>query len=592
MNPAENIVYLTDGEQEAILSGKPAPKADHWPDGFSLRSDGLNHATDPDASGTRLTGPFEVAGLARADSGHGHAVAIRWHDADGRAHTARLRRGDMIGESLDTFRDLADRGLWINGKPMALAKLREAFSGLQPAARVIVIDRTGWHGQSFVLPHETIGGDEGENVLFDGNVSGARFATRGTLDDWRQTVAAPAGGNSRLALALSVAFAGPVLDAIEGEGGGFHLVGGSSLGKSTALVMAGSVWGGGGPLGFCQTWRATGNALESLAKAHSGTLLCLDEIGEMNGREAGEISYMLSQGQGKARAGRTGEARARSTWRVVVLSSGEMTLADKAREGGRVVKAGQAVRFVDVPADAGSALGLFDDCGEIAPADFAAVLKRAAMTHFGTAGPAFVEHLASVAPDRLRSAIRKKTDAARIALLEGIAHPDGQTIRVADRFALVAVAGEMAHRALDLPWPDNAALSAAKTCFDAWRGQRGGEGPAEIITGLGAIREAIERHGESRFIREGTTPATRDVLGYRLDRPEGLLWAFTASGWKEALSGIADPAMIARALAERGAMASTVSDRAHRLIVKRDGRTMALYAVRQSFLEADSEVAP
>jgi uncharacterized protein (DUF927 family) len=50
-------------------------------------------------------------------------------------------------------------------------------------------------------------------------------------------------------LAISAAFAGPLLNLIDAESGGFHLRGASSIGKTTALVLAGSVWGGGGVKG-------------------------------------------------------------------------------------------------------------------------------------------------------------------------------------------------------------------------------------------------------------------------------------------------------------------------------------------------------
>lgn len=43
-----------------------------------------------------------------------------------------------------------------------------------------------------------------------------------------------------------------------------------------------------------------------------------------------------------------------------MLSTGEKGLADKILEEGGRVQAGQAVRLVDIPADAGAGLGLFE----------------------------------------------------------------------------------------------------------------------------------------------------------------------------------------------------------------------------------------
>jgi uncharacterized protein (DUF927 family) len=60
------------------------------------------------------------------------------------------------------------------------------------------------------------------------------------VDDWRANVGRFCSGNSRLILAASCAFAGPVLSLVGGESGGVHFVGATSTGKSTALLVGGS----------------------------------------------------------------------------------------------------------------------------------------------------------------------------------------------------------------------------------------------------------------------------------------------------------------------------------------------------------------
>ncbi len=170
------------------------------------------------------------------------------------------------------------------------------------------------------------------------------YGTKGTLDEWFAEVAARTTGNTRLIFALSVAFSGPIFDLLEAEPIGVHYVGASSTGKSTATFAGGSVWGGGGRNGFCQSWRSTGNSLEGTAKAHSGTCLCLEEINEVDSKEVGSIAYMLVNGHGKGRATKDGEARARAEWRMPILSSGETGIAAKIREGRGTVKQGQLVR--------------------------------------------------------------------------------------------------------------------------------------------------------------------------------------------------------------------------------------------------------
>jgi len=64
------------------------------------------------------------------------------------------------------------------------------------------------------------------------------------------------------------------------EGGGLHLLGRSSTGKTTALRLAASVWGRGETPGFVRAWRATTNGLEGAAAGATDTVLILHELGQ------------------------------------------------------------------------------------------------------------------------------------------------------------------------------------------------------------------------------------------------------------------------------------------------------------------------
>ena len=282
-------------------------------------------------------------------------------------HRHYVALADLIGDGNDAVKPLVSGGLELSPHPDRLKKFKAALAQLDCRDRVRLVRHSGWHGDAFVLPHVTMGRTAGESVVYDGRADAARYAESGTLEDWIEQVARPASGNSRLVLSICLAFAGPIADLLGDEGGGVHLVGGSSLGKSTALIVAGSVWGGGGRGGFTQTWRATGNFLESVARAHSGTALILDELGELDAREAGSTAYLLVNGQGKGRATRDAEGRARAEWRIMLLSSGEVGLGDKIAESGRRAKAGELIRLVDVPADAGKGKGLFEDTKRLEP---------------------------------------------------------------------------------------------------------------------------------------------------------------------------------------------------------------------------------
>lgn len=161
-------------------------------------------------------------------------------------------------------------------------------------------------------------------------------------------------GNSRLVFAVSCAFAAPLLHLVGEENGGFYLRGPSSTGKTTVLFVACSVFGG---RDYLQRWRATINGLEGVAIQHNDALLCLDELKQVDPREAGEVAYLLANGSGKQRANQHGGAREKYTWRLLFFSSGETSLADHMRTAGKKAHAGQETRLADPRAQADKCSG-------------------------------------------------------------------------------------------------------------------------------------------------------------------------------------------------------------------------------------------
>jgi putative DNA primase/helicase len=588
-------------DRAAPWQGPPAPqqpttssvghtKTVTWPPGFVMNGDGL-FLIDRNGKDLHLiSGPFKVTGEARDNDNDSWSIALEWQDPDGVLHHTTIARADLIGDGVDCLRPLASGGLKLASGRNATGHLKAALAGLRCLTRERHVFKTGWKDRVFVLPNKTIGLTQ-EPVVFKGQATSAYYAEAQTFEEWKSKIAAPCVGNTRLLLAVSVAFSGPVIDLLQEEPGGVHLVGKSSCGKSSTLFVAGSVWGGGGRGGFTQTWRATGNGLEGVAKAHSGTALIIDELGELDPRDAGAVAYSLINGQGKARASRDGSAVKRAEWRCQILSSGEVSLADKIEEAGRKAKQGQLVRLVNVPADAGKGLGMFANTHSMSPETFSDMLKREALSCYGTAGPAFVEYLASD-NEHSREYIRKAVQAAVDQW--SVSAADGQVARVAKRFALIGASGELARVALSLPWAVGEAMDAARVCFEAWREQRGGDGAGEVRAALEAIREAVEKHGDSRFIkleptgvRRPTSNVVRDALGYWFEEKDESVWGFSPSGWKEALKGIANPNDIAKELAKSGYLIVTPSNASRNQLSKRiDGATHRLYAVKQTALES------
>lgn len=199
-----------------------------------------------------------------------------------------------------------------------------------------------------MLPDEVIGPD-GDNVILQGShyLTGG-FAQAGTLAEWQEQVASLCAGNRRLVFAVCCALAAPLLRLTGTGGGGFHLRGESTDGKTTVMKVAASVCGG---TDYWHSWRATGNALKGIASRHNDAVLPLDELREVDPREAGMIAYMLANGQGKGRARTDGEVRNRRHWTLLLFSTGELSLAEHTERAGECLYAGMDVSMVQIPND-------------------------------------------------------------------------------------------------------------------------------------------------------------------------------------------------------------------------------------------------
>lgn len=407
-----------------------------------------------------------------------------------------------------------------------------------------------------------------ERVIFQSSTPlSDPYTSGGTLSEWQEHVGRYALGNSRLVLAMCAAFAGPMLKWLNAEGGGFHFRGGSSTGKTTALHLAGSAWGGGGISGIVRSWRATSNGLEGVAALHSETLLCLDEIGQIDAREASFVAYMLANGTGKSRAGRAGEARLPAEWRVIFLSSGEISLAQKIGEDHRNARAmaGQEVRVVDIPADCGQHMGIFEDLHGFHSGDeFARYLRAATSRYYGHAALSFIS---AFVQRREHCIARMQTFIEGFRAIQSIAGADGQVSRVLDRFAIVAAAGELATELGVLPWTFGDGMKGVGACFSAWLDGRGGVEAAEDRDAITLVRRFLEMHGSSRFepiltnIDEGDavvgalrdSPRTISRFGFVQENGSGRDFYFLPESWREVCSGH-DAGRVAKVLAERGFM--------------------------------------
>lgn len=442
-----------------------------------------------------ICSPLHVTAKTRDEKNGEWGRLLEWRDDDGKKHQWAMPLELLEGDGADVRRELAKLGLHISPN-LAARNLLAAYIKIFPVeTRALCVDRLGWHGNVFVTPSGPIGASAELAVFQNTHAIEPAFSESGTADEWRDSVASLAAGNSRLVFAISAAFAGPLTGITDEDSGGFHLRGASSSGKSTSLKLAASVWGK--PSIYVRLWRGTVNGLEGLAALHNHGLLILDEISQIDPGAAGDAAYLLANGQGKARASRNGLAKPAQRWRLIFLSAGEESLSAIMARAGKKTSAGQEIRLADIEADAGANMGIFEELHGFSSAGALATdIKEAADKYFGAVGISWLNFLAE---NRVQLEYHINESIDHFQAKAAPTSAAGQVERVARRFAVVAAAGELATRYGLTGWAEGEATQAALKCFAAWLESFGGSGNREERAILAQVRAFFEMEGASRF---------------------------------------------------------------------------------------------
>lgn len=577
---------------EEALAGSPLDD-EKPPFGFSIRKEGEQRPgiwfSDPDEEETKpvwVGSPLDVLAATRTDTGTGWGLLLSWKDGDGVRHTWAMSKALLVGrDSSSVLCRLADEGYSVPSSAKAKGLLCRFLSEYRTKRRARCVDRTGWHHGCYVFPDTTIenmsdmsgmsgkpysdkdlrasynksdmsdmsDGSKAERIVLQVQTPHNPFMVSGSLAAWRDTIGTWARGNSRIMLSLSASLAATLLEPVGMESGGINWIAQSSTGKTTTLLAAASIWGSGSITGgYILNWRATANGLEGLAALHSDAALCLDEIGQAPGRTINEAAYLLANGLGKARALSDGSAKAIKSWRTLVLSTGEVSLADRIKEEGFRVQAGQTVRLIDIPADAGAGLGLFEDLhGFASPRELSDAIRKAAATHYGHPSRAFIKKIQENRADFEQALARFMSDG--LSAICDDQDASGQVQRVAKRLLLCAVAGEMATEWGIFPWTQGEALDAAKRCFQAWLSLRGGMGAAEDTAILSDVCRFLEANGASRF-QDVQNPSAICVgrVGFRRTVDNGTEYYVLPESFKSEVCSGHNPNHAAKVLKEHG----------------------------------------
>ncbi|HEO1835213.1 TPA: DUF927 domain-containing protein [Acinetobacter baumannii] len=469
---------------------------------------------------TRISDSAIILGEARSLNNNNWKRVIQFNDKDNVQHTLLIPYEHFMGEAQEALKIIANHGLMPPRQPNKKNVFINYIQDYPIEKRFRCVDRTGWHGHSYVTPSKTYGDSSGEELLFNSEMKNP-YAVHGSLAGWQEL--------SRLiephalgVLAFSCAFSGQLVAPLNLESGGFHIYGSSTDGKSTITKAACSVWGN--PREVSKQWRTTDNALENEAELRNDSFLNLDELRQAPPKAVSDIVYMLTGGQGKSRSSKTGKNRDSKQFNLMYTSTGEVTLEEHLRRGGIELDAGLLLRFAHIPSDAGKGYGVFEQINYGSrPQDIGNQINELSSKHYGHAGVKWLEYLTHDKGAVIQTALSQIDDFIQRCSKNIGKKLNGQSNRVLRRFALVAVSGELATKAGITGWQEGRALNAVEQCFKTWLDDFGTGDNLEEIKILEHFKIFIETHGSSRFENlivsrhqdgEPMTPRINNRVGY------------------------------------------------------------------------------
>jgi hypothetical protein len=437
--------------------------------------------------------PVLITGRLQAVDDHGQWLRLAWKRGESWQHTDVDRGVAMNANRL--LLDLAGQGFPVatdNAANVAhyLHQLEAANYQAIPTAQMAT--RMGWQGEqgaygflcgrTLARAEEILMIDDLSSVpttqwdakwiAFHGNAMGDEqivdgFHQRGTYDGWCEAVA-PIIAYPRMRLGFYASFAVPLLEILRVPNFVVDWSARTSVGKTSTLRVVASPWGCPDELRVGESiifsWNATKVWSERAAAVMNGLPFILDESKLAPKGVVPSVLYMVANGIGKGRGNPKGLAAAKR-WRTVLFSTGEMPVTGYSEDGGSRMRC-ISLRGYPLGAKNNATLKVVSE------------LNAALCLNYGHAGPCFVrwllQHRAEWGGWEARY-VKHKRHFLDLST-------DEASYRLSGYAACIALAAELAHEALNLPWERPAAITD-----DLW---------------ISIIEEATGAAGDVRALRD------------------------------------------------------------------------------------------
>ncbi|WP_053348212.1 DUF927 domain-containing protein [Peribacillus butanolivorans] len=197
------------------------------------------------------------------------------------------------------------------------------------------------------------------------------FQEKGTIESWQTEVLDLVRDHPKVMFFLVASFAAVLVKDVDINSFIVDLSGFTSEGKSTTLQVASTVWGSKEYVGG---WKSTAVGVERLSNFLQNFPVILDDTRNASEKILREVAYDFSQNKGKIRGSIIGMQKL-STWRSILLTSGEVPILDYCD------RAGQSARIVQIKDNP------FNEYEQ----DYMFKLYKAMSNNYGVVGRTFLE---------------------------------------------------------------------------------------------------------------------------------------------------------------------------------------------------------
>lgn len=403
-----------------------------------------------------------------------------------------------------------------------------------PAKRLAYARKLGWqrNRRCFVTARGVIGPQSNVGLkppLWLGDRNDISHRRKGSRKAWVKKVAQRCGYSSCGMLVVSAAFAAPLLSTVGLQSFGLNLFGRSKVGKTAALLAAGSVTGVARESQLLN-FAATNLATTENAQFTSDSVLLMNEVGLLSGGKTAayatlrDLIYRLSEGRDRQR--HTSWEKQRSAgqgeFRTIFVFTAEHSINEYARKAAETRDEGEYARCLDVPATS-EYLTIIDrvprrlrDARQRRKQNWARrqviCLRKSCEEHHGKVFSPYIKFLIEKGEELKASVEVHMSEFMRCA-----PKVEGPLQHAARNFALLYAGGRLGIEAGILPWKPARLLNGVLKCFEdalAVIGtQDGPESETEYVERI--LKERLEaadivnRSADSKF-------GPKDHEGYRL----------------------------------------------------------------------------